>query len=194
MAIAHTLRCMRREAEADGVDIDVAEEANSDGHGPPSALVMIHGDGAEDFAQRWTGSILWVCKSPVRPNHKRKNWFIGCQEIDPPEAAGDVIDPADVRIEAFRAGGPGGQHQNKTESAVRAVHVPTGLTVVVRDNRSQHRNRATALARLADLLETSQLLMAARDRARLQAAHAELERGRPRRTFRGDKFQEVRQA
>ena len=84
MAVAHTLRRMRGEADDAGIDIDVAEEANSDGHGPPSALIMIHGDGAEDFAQRWTGSILWVCRSPVRPNHKRKNWFIGCQEIEPP--------------------------------------------------------------------------------------------------------------
>ena len=194
MAIAHALRCMHREAGAAGIDIDVAEEAGSDGHGPSSALIMIHGDGAADFAERWTGSILWVCKSPVRPNHKRKNWFIACQEIAPPDDVGDAINPADVRIEAFRAGGPGGQHQNKTESAVRAVHTPTGLTVVVRENRSQHRNRAIARERLADLLKTNQALTAAGDRARLQAAHAELERGRPKRTFRGDKFQEVTRA
>lgn len=191
MAVAHTLDRMRAEAEATGVEIDIAEEASDDRHGPPSALILIYGDAAEDFAQRWTGSILWINKSPVRPNHKRKNWFIGCQEIDPPAAADDAIDAADVRIEAFRAGGPGGQHQNKTESAVRAIHRPTGLTVVVRENRSQHRNRAIALQRLADLLKTNHAVTAAGDRARLQAAHAELERGRPKRTFRGDKFQEV---
>ncbi|MEM6496082.1 MAG: peptide chain release factor H [Pseudomonadota bacterium] len=190
MAIAHTLDRMRDEAETFGVEIDIAEERNPDGHGPQSALVMVNGDAAEDFAARWTGSVLWICKSPVRPNHKRKNWFIGCQEIDPQEAQGEKIDPADVRYEAFRAGGPGGQHQNKTESAVRAVHGPSGLTVVVRENRSQHRNRAIALERLTALLETSKALNAASDRARLQAAHAELERGNPKRTFRGEKFRE----
>lgn len=190
MAIAHTLDRMRHEAEVSGVEIDIAEERNPDGYGPQSALVMVNGAAAEDFAARWTGSILWVCKSSVRPNHKRKNWFIGCQEIDPPDVQGDRIEPSDVRYEAFRAGGPGGQHQNKTESAVRATHGPTGLTVVVREDRSQHRNRAIALERLADLLATSTALNAASDRARLQAAHAELERGNPKRTFRGEKFRE----
>ncbi|MFT5508920.1 MAG: peptide chain release factor [Hyphomicrobiaceae bacterium] len=192
MAIAHTLQRMRQEADGSGVEIDIVEERNTDKHGPHSALAIINGDGAEDFASRWTGSIQWICKSPTRPNHKRKNWFIGCQEIDPPEAAGDTIDPADVRFEAFRAGGPGGQHQNKTESAIRAIHSPTGLTVVVRENRSQHRNRAISLERLGALLEASKVVNAASDRARLQAAHAELERGNPKRTFRGEKFQEVR--
>lgn len=191
MAVAQTLERMRAEAEADGIELDIAEEANSDGHGPPSAIVMVNGDDAEAFAARWTGSILWVCRSPVRPNHRRKNWFIACQEIAPPDTAGDRIDAGDVRFEAFRAGGPGGQHQNKTESAVRAIHLPTGLAIVVRENRSQHRNRSIALQRLGALLETSKALDAAGDRARLRAAHADLERGNPKRTFRGEKFQEV---
>lgn len=192
MAIAHTLERMRQEADEAGVEIDVAEERNADGHGPQSALVMINGDGAEAFAERWAGSILWICKSPIRPNHKRKNWFIACQEIDPPDEVGDEIKQADVRFEAFRAGGPGGQHQNKTESAVRAIHGPTGLAVVVREDRSQHRNRAIALQRLRALLDATNALNTASDRARLQAAHADLERGNPKRTFRGEKFQAVR--
>lgn len=57
------------------------------------------------------------------------------------------------RIETFRAGGPGGQHQNTTESGVRLVHLPTGVRAVARDERSQHRNRALALARLREKLE-----------------------------------------
>ena len=60
---------------------------------------------------------------------------------------------AQCRVDTFRAGGPGGQHQNTTESAVHLVHEPTGLTVTARDERSQHRNRALALARLRDKLE-----------------------------------------
>lgn len=60
---------------------------------------------------------------------------------------------AQCRVDTFRAGGPGGQHQNTTESAVRLVHEPTGITVTARDERSQHRNRALALARLRDRLE-----------------------------------------
>jgi protein subunit release factor A len=60
---------------------------------------------------------------------------------------------AQCRVETFRAGGPGGQHQNVTESGVRLVHLPTGVRVVARDERSQHRNRALALERLREKLE-----------------------------------------
>ncbi len=60
---------------------------------------------------------------------------------------------AECRIETFRAGGPGGQHQNKTESAVRLTHLPTGITVIARESRSQHRNRKVALNRLREALE-----------------------------------------
>ena len=60
---------------------------------------------------------------------------------------------AQCRVETFRAGGPGGQHQNRTESAVRLVHLPTGIRVVAREERSQHRNRARALERLRAALE-----------------------------------------
>jgi protein subunit release factor A len=60
---------------------------------------------------------------------------------------------AQCRVETFRAGGPGGQHQNVTESAVRLVHLPTGVRVVAREERSQHRNRALALERLRERLE-----------------------------------------
>ena len=60
---------------------------------------------------------------------------------------------AECRVETFRAGGPGGQHQNKTESAIRLVHVSTGIRVVARSERSQHRNKAEALARLRKKLE-----------------------------------------
>jgi protein subunit release factor A len=60
---------------------------------------------------------------------------------------------AQCRVETFRAGGPGGQHQNVTESGVRLVHLPTGVRVVAREERSQHRNRATALKRLREKLD-----------------------------------------
>ena len=64
---------MLDEAYAAGVEIDIAEERNPHGHGPQSAVVMINGDAANEFAARWTGSIFWVCESPFRRNHERKN-------------------------------------------------------------------------------------------------------------------------
>jgi peptide chain release factor len=101
---------------------------------------------------RWIGAIQWVAQCPLRPHHKRKNWFIGVFELPALPDVPKALAAHDVRFEAFRAGGPGGQHQNKTESAVRATHIASGLSVVAREERSQHRNKALALERIAALL------------------------------------------
>lgn len=77
-----------------------------------------------------------------------------------PDADEDLL--AQCRLETFRAGGPGGQHQNTTESGVRLVHLPTGTRVEAREERSQHRNRAVALRRLRQRLERRNLRPAAR--------------------------------
>jgi peptide chain release factor len=188
IAAAKVLAVMEREAEAAGLGLDIAAAPGPDAHGPGSALAAVHGDGARAFAQSWTGSVLWIAASPVRPHHKRKNWYIGVFELPADAAAPPQLAPADVRFEAFRAGGPGGQHQNKTESAVRAVHVPTGLAVVARGQRSQHRNKAEALERLAQLLRLGHELAAMAAQTDAHASHDRLERGRPVRRFQGADF------
>lgn len=190
IALAKALIVMQREAEAAGLDLDVAEGENRDGHGPASAIAVVSGAAAnaDAFARRWTGSVQWIAQSPVRPHHKRKNWFIGIAELAPePEAP--ALAAADVAFEAMRAGGPGGQHQNKTESAVRAVHRPTGLSVVARDGRSQHRNKALALERLATLLRAAGDLAALTRRHEAHANHDRVQRGRALRCFRGERFE-----
>lgn len=188
IALAGVLRVFLREAGAAGLEADIAEAGAADGLGPPSAVAVLHGPDADAFALSWTGSIQWIAQSPVRPHHKRKNWFIGVFAL-PPQAANDIaLAPADVRFEAFAAGGPGGQHQNKTASAVRAVHLPSGLAVVAREDRSQHRNKAIALRRLAGLLTLRQQLATIAAEQEAHAAHDALERGRPIRRFRGDDF------
>ena len=137
IALAKALAVFAREAETAGLELDLATGRDPDGLGPASAIARIGGDGAAAFAATWVGSILWVARSPVRPHHKRKRWFVGILQLEAPppgaSAGATGIDARQVRFEPLRAGGPGGQHQNKTESAVRAVHVPTGLAVVVRD-------------------------------------------------------------
>jgi peptide chain release factor len=129
-----------------------------------------------------------VARSPLRPHHKRKNWFIGVFKLEPRAIEPAKLNPADVRFEAFSAGGPGGQHQNKTASAVRVVHTPTRLAVVAREGRSQHRNKAIALKRLGTLLELNDELAAVADDQQIQSWHSRLERGRPIRTFEGKDF------
>ena len=118
LALTRALEVLSREAGAAGLDLDVATGPNLDGHGPASAIVLLEGHDAEAFAATWVGSILWVARSPLRPHHKRKNWFIGVFKLEPRPIEPAELNPADVRFEAFSAGGPGGQHQNKTASAV----------------------------------------------------------------------------
>ncbi|MEJ2125510.1 MAG: peptide chain release factor H [Alphaproteobacteria bacterium] len=188
IALRKVLTVMAAEAEAVGLALDVATGPAPDAYGPGSAVVVIEGAGAETFARSWTGSVLWVAKSPVRPHHKRKNWFIGVFQLPQSEAAPLMLKAAEVRFEAFRAGGPGGQHQNKTESAVRAVHIPTGLAVVARDERSQHRNKAAALRRLGELIRLGNEITTLAAREAEHANHDRLERGRPVRSFQGEDF------
>jgi peptide chain release factor len=187
--IAVRLVIERLAAEAVDLDCDVATAVEGgDRHGPASAVVVLTGAAAGDLAQRWTGSILWICASPVRPQHKRKNWFVGVVALEASAQAAIRVDAGQVRFEALRAGGPGGQHQNKTESAVRATHLPSGLTVVVRSERSQHRNKALALDRLATIMAAAADTAARAEAERRHAAHDGLQRGNPVRTFRGPQF------
>jgi peptide chain release factor len=191
IALAKVLQTLTHDAETLGLDVDCVGGPDPDGHGPASTIVVLHGAGAAAFAAPWLGSIQWIAPSPLRPHHKRKNWFIGILALPPEPEIAKPLAQADVRFEAFRAGGPGGQHQNKTESAVRAVHVASGLAVVAREERSQHRNRALALERLAALLRLQWQLSAIVDRESTHAAHDQLERGRPAKRFKGEKFKEA---
>jgi peptide chain release factor len=188
IAVASAIATLTAEANSLGLDIDCLSGPNTDGHGPASAIVVIHGDAAATFARPWIGSIQWVAQSPLRPHHKRKNWFIGVFELPAPPKAPKVLTAQEVRFEAFRAGGPGGQHQNKTESAVRAIHIASGLSVVAREERSQHRNKALALERIAALLRLQGELEAITARNDAHAAHDRLERGRPVKRFKGIAF------
>lgn len=190
IALVNLLEAMRAEAEAMGLSLDVAVGPAPDAHGPGSAVAVVAGEGAAAFARRWVGSVLWVCPSPVRPHHRRKNWYVGVGLLTACDAGGGGLSEAEVRFETFRAGGAGGQHQNKTESAVRAVHVPSGLCVVAREERSQHRNKAVALRRLAGLLAAREDLAREAEKSDRQAQHDGLERGRPVRRFVGPSFKE----
>jgi peptide chain release factor len=192
-AVAHFARVLEREARAAGLDCDVIDAVDGDGRGCLlSALLSLEGHEALAFARRNAGSVQWICRSPVRTEHKRKNWFIGVDVLSPPDAtSAGAMKTSDVVFEAMRASGPGGQHVNKTESAVRATHKPTGLVATAREERSQAMNKKLALARLAALLAdgvTSAKAAAERER---WAQHDQLERGQAVRTFKGADFREV---
>ena len=124
----------------------------------------------------------WIAQRPFRPEHKRKNWFVGVEVF---ELSDEIkFDPNDITWETMRASGPGGQHVNRTESAVRVTHVQSGMQAVASEERSQHSNRKLALVRLAKKIADSKQQKKAEDRARRWRAQHELERGNPVRIFR----------
>lgn len=117
-----------------------------------SALLAFEGgERLTDFINHWQGTVQWVGTSVFRPKHKRKNWFVAIHAIEP--VLQEEPDLQDVRIETMRSTGPGGQHVNKTESAVRVTDRATGLSATSREERSQYLNRKLAIARLKQLLE-----------------------------------------
>lgn len=160
-----------------------------------SALIRVEGKGSKVFAQRWAGSIKWQGESRYRKKHKRSNWFVGVELVDVPvvKAIELKVLQKEVTFESMRASGPGGQHVNKTSSAVRVTHRSTGIQVRVESDRSQHRNRQLAMERL-------QMLLVAggahdeREQGRLRwLNHYQVRRGRPTREFSGSAFIEKKQ-
>ncbi len=168
----------------EGCSVEAALGHAPDRHGAKSAVLSIEGQGAAALARQYCGTIKFVFKSPVRPGHKRQNWFVGVSEVDLTAPAATSLDAADVRFETLRAGGPGGQHQNTTDSAVRATHLPTGIVVTARNERSQHRNKAIALGRLAAMLRVLAVREAETSKAEMFMANKSLERGNEVRVFR----------
>lgn len=132
----------------------------------------------------WEGSVLWIStQNPYRPFHKRKNWFVGVHFFT--DADTITIDERDIRYETSRSSGHGGQNVNKVETAVKATHVPTGLSVRCEDERSQLLNKARAKERLILKLSAINDEKKAEQDRKIWMNHNTLERGNPVKTFRG---------
>lgn len=188
-AVAGILERMCEAADGQGIALDISAIAAK--HGPKSAVILVHGPQASTFAHAWEGTIQWVARSQLRPNHKRQNWFIGVSRLARLDQKTE-LQFSDIRFDSFRAGGPGGQHQNTTDSAVRATHLPTGVTAVAREMRSQHRNKSLAMERLQLVLDAQFAADISERKALDNKRHNTLERGNPVRRFKGTKFRELR--
>ncbi len=193
LAVRKALQVLLRECADTGVSAEVLEDVPGEKPGNlRSVLLALEGDAAPAAALRWRGSVQWSCSSPYRPGHKRKNWFIGAEVFEPDVPnAGEALRDKDLRFETLRASGPGGQHVNKTDSAVRATHLPTGLSVKVQTERSQHANKRLARALLAHKLTSAAAEDAQTARAERWLQHHGVERGNPTRQFKGEGFRET---
>ncbi|HYB50482.1 MAG TPA: peptide chain release factor 2 [Burkholderiaceae bacterium] len=146
-------RMYLRYAERKGFHAELLEESAGEVAGIKSATIKITGAYAFGTLRTETGVHRLVRKSPFDANARRHTSFASVfvyPEVD--ENVAVEINPADLRIDVYRASGAGGQHVNKTESAVRITHLPTGIVVQSQNDRSQHRNRAECMAMLKSRL------------------------------------------
>ena len=133
-------------------------------------------------------SIEWISKSPFRAHHERKNWFISLSILSSAQVDEIELREKDIRFEHFRSGGNGGQNVNKVETAVRLVHVPTGISAQSSDERSQSENRRIALLRLKEKFYALKKSAEAEKEKCEWKNHTSLVRGNPVRIYEGAAF------
>ena len=177
-------RMYLRYAERKGFKAELLEESPGEVAGLKSATIKIEGDYAYGHLRTEIGVHRLVRKSPFDSNARRHTSFAAVfvyPEVD--ESIDIDINPADLRIDTYRAGGAGGQHVNKTESAVRITHLPTNIVVQCQTDRSQHRNREEAMTMLKSRLYEFELRKRQAEQQKLEDAKTDIGWGHQIRSY-----------
>jgi peptide chain release factor 2 len=178
------LRQYLRYAERKGFKTEVLEETEGDVAGIRSASIKVEGEYAYGYLRTETGVHRLVRKSPFDSSGGRHTSFASVfvyPEID--ESFEIEINPADLRIDTYRASGAGGQHINKTDSAVRITHLPTNIVVQCQNDRSQHRNKAEAMAMLKSRLYEAEMRKRQAEQDKLEAGKSDVGWGHQIRSY-----------
>jgi peptide chain release factor 2 len=177
-------RMYLRYAERRGFKPELLDESAGEVAGIKGATIKVSGDYAYGMLRTETGIHRLVRKSPFDSNARRHTSFASVfvyPEVD--DSVEIEINPADLRIDVYRASGAGGQHVNKTESAVRITHLPTNIVVQSQNDRSQHRNRAEAMAMLKSRLYELELRKRQAEQNKLEEAKTDIGWGHQIRSY-----------
>ncbi|PAS93970.1 MAG: peptide chain release factor 2 [Candidatus Dactylopiibacterium carminicum] len=177
-------RMYLRYCERKGFNVELMEESEGDVAGIKRCTIKVSGEYAYGFLRTETGVHRLVRKSPFDSNARRHTSFVSVfvfPEVD--DSIEIAINPADVRTDTYRASGAGGQHINKTDSAVRLTHVPTGIVVQCQNDRSQHRNRDEAWSMLRARLYELELRKRQAEQQKLEDAKSDIGWGHQIRSY-----------
>ncbi|MGO4770150.1 peptide chain release factor H [Flavobacterium sp. W22_SRS_FK3] len=190
--VAQVLKIFLEEANAKNIKTTLLQREKGIENGTvETATILLESNDLNEFVNSWVGTIQWIGQSQFRKFHKRKNWFIGIFEVD--KTTRTEIAEKDIQYQAMRSSGAGGQHVNKVSSAVRATHLPTGISVVAMDSRSQHQNKKLAAERLLQKFKDETVKQFKAEFQSQWMNQLQIQRGNPIRVFQGSDFKKQKQ-
>ncbi|MDO5105241.1 peptide chain release factor H [Capnocytophaga sp.] len=185
--VAKVLKIFLEEAKEQGIEPQIIHREEGDENLTlKSVTILLKGTDLQGFLGNWLGSVCWVGKSTFRKFHQRQNWFIGVFELA--MSSKSDFRESDISFQMVRSQGAGGQNVNKVNSAVRATHEPSGVSVFVQDTRSQLENKKLAIVRLKEKLQLAEIEQLKQQAQNQWNNHQQVARGNAVRTFTGTDF------
>jgi peptide chain release factor 2 len=178
------MRMYMRWAEQHGYKVTLIEQSEGEQAGIKSSTLQVSGPNAYGWLKTEAGVHRLVRISPFDSAARRQTSFASVWVYPVVDDTIEIeIDPSDLKVDTFRASGAGGQHVNKTESAIRITHIPTGIVVACQTDRSQHRNRATAMGMLKARMYEAELQKREAAAAKTEAAKTDIGWGHQIRSY-----------